>query len=309
LAISPLLGLLDEAERERQADQLLSARARQVGELLKETIRLTLHVGEAGQGMSGAQPIELQRRRELSVEHEAARREGAELQQTAVGQSAQPGMPAARGNPISSREDDLRRMLLDAHDQLLHRDDQIQATLCDLQAALAALQPHGPAGGAASDATSRGFVPSRYLGYRKLIHRIQEVVRTTLPVDAQVIVVSKGDDDLLKLDGRQAWHFPQTEDGVYAGCYPADSCAAIDHLEALRERGGDNLLFPRAAFWWLDHYAEFRQYLDTRYRCIWNDESCIIYRLSAPESDGGECVGAERLMIAGSPARRFEGHV
>lgn len=53
-----------------------------------------------------------------------------------------------------------------------------------------------------------------------------------------MIVVSRGDSDLLNLGGRQAWHFPQTEDGVYAGYYPADSTEAITHLEVLRAKGG-----------------------------------------------------------------------
>jgi GT2 family glycosyltransferase len=285
LAISPLLALPDVDDHERQADQLLSVRARQVGELLKETIRLTVLMGEAGLGMPSAQPIELQRRQELNVEHEVAWRAVAELQQVALGQSGQPGMPAARDKSPSSREEDLQAMLLNAHDRLLHRDDEIQAALYDLQVALAALQPYAPDGGAAVDTTSRSFAPSKYLGYRQLVHRIRQVVRMHLPDDAQVIVVSKGDDDLLDLDGRPAQHFPQEQDGGYAGYYPADSCAAMDHLETLRARGGDFLLFPKIAFWWLDHYVEFRRYLDARYRCIWNDENCIIYWLSEPESD------------------------
>jgi glycosyltransferase involved in cell wall biosynthesis len=49
--------------------------------------------------------------------------------------------------------------------------------------------------------------------YRQLVCRIREVVRTTLPPDARVLVVSKGDDDLLKLDGREGWHFPRVEGG------------------------------------------------------------------------------------------------
>lgn len=290
LAISPLLALTDVDERERQADQLLSVRARQVGELLKETIRLTVHVGEARLGMSGALPIELQRRQELSVEHAAVWREGAELQQMALGQSGLSRMPPARAKSIPSREDDLQAMLLNVHDQLLQRDDQIQALIYDLQVALAALRPYAPDGGAAVDATSRSFAPSKYLGYRQLVHRIREVVRMHLPDDAQVIVVSKGDDVLLDLGGRLAQHFPQDEDGAYAGYYPADSCAAIDHLETLRARGGDFLLFPNTAFWWLDHYAEFREHLEVRYQRIWRDNSCIIYRLFELASDG---VGAQ----------------
>ena len=93
------------------------------------------------------------------------------------------------------------------------------------------------------------------------------------------MVVSEGIDELPKFRGKQVWHFPQNEDGEYGGSRPADSTAAINHLEALRIRGGNFLLFPNRAFWWLDHYREFRQHLDTWHRCIWNDEHCTIYEL------------------------------
>lgn len=122
--------------------------------------------------------------------------------------------------------------------------------------------------------------------YRELIQQIVEVASTTVPRDATTIVVSKGDEELLKLNGRRAWHFPQTEGGMYAGHYPADSGAAIAHLEALRAKGGDFLLFPNTAFWWLDHYQELREHLDACYRCIWSSDRCIVYQLSAVRRGG-----------------------
>jgi SAM-dependent methyltransferase len=118
------------------------------------------------------------------------------------------------------------------------------------------------------------------IGYQYFIARIRGVVRNTLPPDTTVIVISKGDGELLKLDGRPAWHFPQSEDGIYAGYYPADSAEAIAHLEALRTKGGDFLLFPNTAFWWLEHYVEFRQHLESHYRVVVRqEETCLIFAL------------------------------
>jgi hypothetical protein len=111
------------------------------------------------------------------------------------------------------------------------------------------------------------------------VQQIREVVRAKLPPDATVLVVSKGDDDLLKLDGRKGWHFPRDVDGNYDG-NPADSKEAITRLEALRAKGARYLLFPEPAFWWLDHYKEFTQHLDRRYRRVHSDASCVIYDLS-----------------------------
>jgi len=117
--------------------------------------------------------------------------------------------------------------------------------------------------------------------YRQLIQKIRDVARTTLPADAKVIVISKGDEELLKLHGRRAWHFPQTEDGVYAGFYPADSDAAIDQLEALKARGADFLLVPETGKWWLEHYEGFRKHLERHYREVLSKEAaCLIFALN-----------------------------
>jgi GT2 family glycosyltransferase len=116
--------------------------------------------------------------------------------------------------------------------------------------------------------------------YQQLVERIREAVDATLPPDATVIVVSKGDEELLKLDGRPAWHFPQIEGGVYAGYYPADSAAAIEHLEALHASGADFLLIPSTALWWLDHYTEFKQHLECQYSiAVDQEDACVVFAL------------------------------
>lgn len=121
-----------------------------------------------------------------------------------------------------------------------------------------------------------------YRRYRDLPSRLSSAACKVVPPEGVVLVVSKGDDELLDLDGRDAWHFPQAVGGGYAGCYPADGAAAVEHLEALRAKGGQFLLFPNTAFWWLDHYRELREHLDSRCHRVWGDEHCIIYSLPAP---------------------------
>ena len=78
-------------------------------------------------------------------------------------------------------------------------------------------------------------------------------------------VISKGDAGLLEFEGRAGWHFPQTPSGAYAGHHPADSAAAIAHLEELRTRGAEYLVIPETAAWWLEYYDEFAGYLDQLY--------------------------------------------
>ena len=94
-----------------------------------------------------------------------------------------------------------------------------------------------------------------------------------------MLVVSKGDDELLALDGRRAMHFPQDDAGGYAGHYPADDREAIEHLEALRSDGATHLLFPQTATWWLDHYRGLRDHLTNRYAACCADDTCQIFVL------------------------------
>lgn len=116
--------------------------------------------------------------------------------------------------------------------------------------------------------------------YSVLVQRVRQFAECSIPAEATVVVISKGDDALLDLAGRRGWHFPQTATGTYAGYYPADSLASINHLETLRHRGGDYLIIPCSAFWWLEHYEGFAQHLDRQYRRIVDDpETCVIYAL------------------------------
>lgn len=120
--------------------------------------------------------------------------------------------------------------------------------------------------------------------YSGLVDQIRATVRTSLPADARVLVVSRGDSALLELDGRRGSHFPQAEGGEYAGYYPADSAEAITHLESLRARGAGFLLLPRPSLWWLEHYRGFRQHLEERYPRI-DDDSCVIFGLAGAEHE------------------------
>jgi hypothetical protein len=100
-----------------------------------------------------------------------------------------------------------------------------------------------------------------------------------LPPDATVLVVSNGDEELLQLGAnRRGWHFPQMEDGTYAGYHPADSAEAIAHFEALREKGSTHILFPKTAFWWLDFYSEFASYLRPERHVLSESSPAAVFR-------------------------------
>jgi GT2 family glycosyltransferase len=116
--------------------------------------------------------------------------------------------------------------------------------------------------------------------YDAAVARIRAAVAEALPAGASLLVVSKGDESLLDLPGIRAAHFPQDANGGYCGYNPADGAEAARMLEALRLRGAEYLLVPASALWWLDHYAEFRDYLErSQQTTIYLDGDCRIYRL------------------------------
>ncbi len=115
--------------------------------------------------------------------------------------------------------------------------------------------------------------------YAETVARIRESVRHSVPRNAVVLVVSKGDGDLLKLGGCEGRHFPQDKHGAYAGYHPADSTEAVEHLQSLVDGGAQYLLLPNVAFWWLEHYRAFAEHLEQLHERIWQDDCCLIYRL------------------------------
>ena len=128
-----------------------------------------------------------------------------------------------------------------------------------------AWQPHG-----------RRITPD----YSRLRQRIQGLASQHLPEGTTVAVISKGDEELLKLNGPHAWHFPQAADGAYANIYPADGAEAVAQLEEMRARGARFLLIPKPALWWLEYYGEFKNHLESQCRlALRQDETCLIFDL------------------------------
>src|SRR5262249_44296248 len=135
----------------------------------------------------------------------------------------------AQVETLLARERDLREMLLEAHDQLLKRDEEIALTLSSTQAQQPRTNNSAPLAGAAAG--------GKYLRYQQMVAQIRELVRSRIPDGGGVLVISKGDEELVRLDPCKGSHFPQREDGRYSGYYPADGAAALEHLKDLRRTG------------------------------------------------------------------------
>lgn len=114
--------------------------------------------------------------------------------------------------------------------------------------------------------------------WEETLREIAMIIREQTPAHARIVIADKYDPTLFHLSGREGWHFPDRR--LLPGGYPRASGVAIQHLEELRARGASYLVFPNAAFWWLDYYQEFRRHIEDNHTSVWHDQRCMIYRLA-----------------------------
>jgi hypothetical protein len=183
---------------------------------------------------------------------------------------------SARVGQLSVRVERLTRQV-ESLNELVRGQNELLQRQYRLQAGPA---PAGQAPAARLGAEADPAGPDETDGYADLVIRIRALVRSVVPFGARVAVASKGDEELLLLEGRRGWHFPQVEGGQYAGHHPLDSDEAIRGLDALRSRGAEYFVLPETAFWWLDHYSAFAEHLTERYRvALRNADACLIFDL------------------------------
>jgi GT2 family glycosyltransferase len=172
-----------------------------------------------------------------------------------------------------------------ARREFLREANRLEAEVRGLQERLAreeaeAMESDAGEGGAGEP---EAFTANPRLGYRRLVERVQAAVGETVPSGASVLVVSRGDRELVSLGDRAGAHFPQDPNGGYLGHHPRDSEEAVAHLEALRADGAQYLVLPASSYWWLDHYGDFAAHLRGRYP-VTELGACTIFGLR--ERDG-----------------------
>ena len=164
--------------------------------------------------------------------------------------------------------------------------------------------------------TARDHLPSRPpvrpkqdLPRRRFVHdlpgRLRVAVGEVVPEGADVLVVSKGYEQLLQLGNRSARHFPSDGDGRWPGYHPRDDEAAISHLEELRSAGATHLVIPAWALWWLDHYEGFAAHLGTHHRKVADVPGAgVIFELAA-DPTAELLAEADRTLGEAGQHRRF----
>jgi hypothetical protein len=135
--------------------------------------------------------------------------------------------------------------------------------------------------------------------YEELCRAVGTAVAEATPPQSVVAVVSKGDPRLTEIEGRSGLHFPSDAEGRYAGFHPRTSEEAIAQVDAARAAGAEYLCIPQTAFWWLEHYQGFANWLGAHCRSVGdNPDACLIYELLGPPARATSQPGAEGQVRA-----------
>jgi glycosyltransferase involved in cell wall biosynthesis len=129
----------------------------------------------------------------------------------------------------------------------------------------------------------RAGLPADAEGWRKRawFHRLRAVAAemdALIAPDVPYVLVD--DDNLGMRPSPERRPVPFLErDGNWWGA-PPDDRTAIDELERLREAGARFLVFAWPAFWWLDHYTGFAEYVQARFERVAATDNLLVFDLS-----------------------------
>ena len=124
--------------------------------------------------------------------------------------------------------------------------------------------------------------PTKYLAQVEWSDRLQQTLLELNEIagcDEALILVDEDQLRWIVQTVRRTIPFPELNEH-YAGA-PVDSAAAMHELTRLREENSDArfLVFAWPAFWWLDYYQEFADFLRTSFLISIENERLIIFDL------------------------------
>lgn len=118
--------------------------------------------------------------------------------------------------------------------------------------------------------------PQRKLS-EQAVKAADEISSLTAQNASFVLVDNNEMGDEITPGGRRKVPFIE-RNGEYWGP-PEDDMTATLELERLRREGASHVVFAWPAFWWLNHYARFSQYLRENYCCVLENERLIVFDL------------------------------
>lgn len=118
--------------------------------------------------------------------------------------------------------------------------------------------------------------------YTELVAHVCDTIAAVVPEDATILMVSKGDAQLLDVPGRTVLHFPQDDSGGYAGWYASDTDEVIADLDRQIARGATHIVFPESAAWWFEFYEGLDDRFAHRLEEIDGGGFCRIFAVRQP---------------------------
>jgi len=119
----------------------------------------------------------------------------------------------------------------------------------------------------------------RYLAstWNARLHRSAEDVASVIPSKNNFILVDEAMFPADAFGDRRTTPFLE-RDGQYFGVPPNDE-TAIREFERLRDSGATFIVFTWLAFWWLDYYSGFHDYVRSKFRCVLRNERVVVFDL------------------------------
>jgi glycosyltransferase involved in cell wall biosynthesis len=114
--------------------------------------------------------------------------------------------------------------------------------------------------------------------WKHQLNNAVEQIKSVIPEKNSFILV---DENQLGMSGTisNRYSLPFIEkNGQYWGP-PSNDNAAINELTRLRELGAGFIVFAWTAFWWLDYYKGFHNYLCSKYQCVLENERLVVFDL------------------------------
>lgn len=103
-------------------------------------------------------------------------------------------------------------------------------------------------------------------------------IERIVPAGGRLILVDQDELGLgVMREGRQSIPFME-RDGEYWGP-PGDDAEAIAEVERLLDSGARFIVFAWPAFWWLEFYRGFRDYLEARYAQLIDNDRLVVFDL------------------------------
>jgi glycosyltransferase involved in cell wall biosynthesis len=111
---------------------------------------------------------------------------------------------------------------------------------------------------------------------QRVLNEMKKLEGITNPGDTYILV-NEDAWNSNPIPGRRVFPFLE-KNGQYWGL-PADDQAAIQELNRLRTLGADYIVFAWPSLWWLEHYSEFNNYLNSRFKCVFQNKNIVVFEI------------------------------